>query len=395
MPATSSPVDGVILLQGEILSVSQVTSGIPNEKFYFSSDFKANHNYIHVYVNGEEWNVAESFLEYDKSYVIDSSQMNTVMLKTEADGRSCVKVGDNQLATLPMSGSNIVIEYVSNEGANGNITEIGVPVTLVTSLLQTDLSTGISDNLSLTITTTSTAYGGADTQSIDILRYSSPYVFASGHRAVRRQDYIAMLLNECGYLTANVWGEYEEAEKVGAYDALMMNMVYYTGIKSYQTYPAFTVGKLFNATEYAGTLNSTTGFWGSFGITINNKNNAEAYVLLQDTGANGYLFINDNEQDPRDSLLPIWDFDLHHSGDPRFITSDNTDAGGEPGSEDEYGIEQAISNNTNQLKYFQSMHEPTLQSPVQLFIDFSRLEDDPTYGTLANGAALSGFKMQA
>ena len=305
IPATSSPVEDIVLVQGEVLTTTQTTSGIANEKFYFSSDFKANHNYVKVYVNGEEWDVQTSFLDYDKNYVINASVLNTVILKTEPDGRTCIKVGDNQLGTLPASDSTLLIEYVSNEGSNGNIAEIGIPVDLVTPLLETE--NGVTSELQLSIKTTSTAFGGADTQSIDILRYTSPYVFASGHRAIRRQDYIAMLLNECGYLAANVWGEYEEAEKVGAYDALMMNMVYYTGIKSFQNYQPFVIGTLGDSYEtYDGMINSTNGFWGSFTLTINNLKNTTAFVRVQDSGAHGILFINDNEQDPRDSLLPLW-----------------------------------------------------------------------------------------
>lgn len=389
LPQNSNFVEDIILVQGEILTVSQVTSGIPNEKFYFSDDFKANPNYIHVYINGEEWNVVDSFLEYDKNYIIDTTQMNSVMLKTEADGRSCIKVGDNQLAALPMSGSNIVIEYVSNDGSNGNISEVGVNGSLLTSLIEFDQATQTNEALSLNIITTSTAFGGANTQSIDILRYSSPYVFASGHRAVRRQDYIAMLLNECGYLAANVWGEYEEAEKIGAYDALMMNMVYYTGIKSFQTYPEFTVGRLTKASDYTGTLNSTTGFWGSFSIIINNLTTQAETITFKDNGANGYLFIDDNEQDPRDSILPLWKAALADEDD--FITSDNDTYNTEPGYEDAHSITNACSDNTDDNEYYASMHEPTLQKPVQIFINFDELPDENPY---KNGAVISGFKLK-
>lgn len=479
IPATSSEVDGIVLVQGEILTTSQTTSGIPNEKFYFSDDFKADHNYVKVFVNGEEWNVAESFLDYDKNYIVDSSQMNTVMLRTESDGRSCIRVGDNQLATMPVSGTNILIEYVSNEGALGNIAELNLEGSLVTVLSYVD-NDGNTYNLDLNIRTTSTAFGGANTQSVEILRYSSPYVFASGHRAIRRQDYIALLLNECGYLTANVWGEYEEAEKVGAYDALMMNMVYYTGIKSFQQYPPFTVGKVDNASTYSGSINSTNGFWGSFTLGINNLNNTNEYVTYQDSGAHGILFINKNEQDPRDSILPIWaattdllwqpiiniysggtgyeltgnpeTFDISGTdlslnlaitsidengsitsiqltGDNAFaeklplntpytlVARSNTGSGfqivftnfievdlsdfiytnednGSPGLIHANPIYFARSDTAYQDKYYESLTEPTLQKPIQIFIDFTKLAGTE-WDNLAEGASITGFKLQA
>lgn len=305
IPANVETVDDISLIQGEMLEVNRISNGIINEKFYFSENFKANHNYITVKVNDVTWEVAESFLPYDKGYIVDSSMMNTVVLVTDPDGKSYIKVGNNQLATMPLSGSNIKIKYVSNDGADGNIPEKDKSGALLSSLVFMD-NFGKQDNLQLEITTTTTAYGGFSKQSIETLRQSSPHIFASGHRAIRRQDYIAMLLNKCGYLTAAVWGEYEEADKVGAYDSLMMNMVYYTGIKSFETYPYFIVGDITDSTKFEGSLNSVRGFWGSFSLRIKNLKNSEGFVFVQDTGAEGLLFINKDHDDPRDSLLPDW-----------------------------------------------------------------------------------------
>jgi len=305
IPAITDTVTDIVLVQGEIIEVNKTTSGVENEKFYFSSDFKASPNYINVYVNGEEWNVVESFLGYDKSYVLDVSDMDSVLLKTDPDGRAYVKVGDGQLATLPMTGSILQIKYCSNEGKEGNISETGIYGELTSPLMFVD-NAGNQGNLEVEIITTTTAYGGFSKQSIDTLKYTSPWVFASGNRAVRRQDYKAMLQNKCGYLTSNVWGEYEEAEKAGTYDSLMMNMVYYTGLKSFETYPYFNVDPITNQMHYKGSLYSNSGFWGSYAFRILNNKGSDDQVIIQDTGAQGLLFINQDNQDPRDSILPDW-----------------------------------------------------------------------------------------
>ena len=310
LPATTSTVSDITLVQGEIIEVNKTSTGIENEKFYFSSDFKASPNYISVYVNGAEWNVVESFLGYDKSYVLDVSDMDSVLYKTDPDGRAYVKVGNGQLATLPLSGSIIQIKYCSNEGNEGNISEKGIYGLLASDLIFVD-SAGNQDSLDVEVFTTSTAFGGFSKQSLETLKYTSPWVFASGNRAVRRQDYKAMLQNKCGYLTSNVWGEYEEADKAGAYDALMMNMVYYTGLKSFETYPYFTVDPITDKTYYSGALYSNSGFWGSYSFRILNTKGSSDFILVQDTGAQGQLFINSNEQDPRDSILPDWIASIH------------------------------------------------------------------------------------
>ena len=305
IPATTDYVHTITLVQGEIIEVNKTTSGIANEKFYFSSDFKASPNYIHVYVDGAEWSVVDSFLGYDKSYVLDGSDMDSVILKTDPDGRAYVKVGDGQLATLPLSGSILQIKYCSNDGANGNISETGIYGSLESKLVFVDRN-GNEGFLEVEVLTTTTAYGGFSKQSIETLRYTSPYVFASGHRCVRRQDYNAMLQNKCGYITSAVWGEYEQANKIGAYDALMMNMVYYTGVKSFETYPYFKMDPISNPASYSGALYSNSGFYGSYSFKITNQLGSTQNIYVQDTGGKALLFINDDAQDPRDSLLPEW-----------------------------------------------------------------------------------------
>lgn len=312
LPAGVSTVTNIVLIQGEVLEITKTTSGIPYERFYFSSDFKVNHNYVRVYVNGEEWSVSDNFLDYEKNYVTDPNLTKMLVLRTDSDGRSFLKLGDGQLGDLPISGSTILIHYVSNDGEEGNTSEIGIEGTLENNLMFTDRY-GNQQELDLSLVTTSTSYGGFGTQSLETLQMTSPWVFASGHRAVRRQDYIAMLTNQCGYITANVWGEYEQANKAGAYDSLMMNMVYYTGLKSFELYPYSSIGHIYNFYNFKGTIGSNRGFYGSYSLKMANKKSPDDFILMQDTGAKGFLFINNDDQDPRDSLLPDWEASINNN----------------------------------------------------------------------------------
>lgn len=305
LPAVTNTVSNIALCQGEVLTTSFETSGLKNEKFYFSSDFKADLNNVKVYVNDQAWSVSESFLAYDNSYIQDTTSAYVVVVKMDNNGKAYVQVGDGQLGILPASGSVIKVEYLSNDGELGNITESGISGTLVSNLLFIDGS-HLSSYLTLDIVTTSTAYGGVGTQSIETLRETSPLVFASGNRAIRRDDYNAMLQNKCGYLTTSVWGEYEESAKTGTADAIMMNMVYYTGIKTYEVYPYFSIGTITNPASFQSALYTSSGFWGSFSIQIKSNTNLNNTIDITDTGAKGQLFINNNQTDKRDSLLPEW-----------------------------------------------------------------------------------------
>lgn len=304
-PASLDTVSDIVLLQGERLQANFVTTGTPAERFYFASDFKCNTNQVSVTVNDEVWSVSDSFLDYDKSYITSDKEMNVVVLRTDADGRSYIKLGNNQLGNLPPAGSTVQVTYISNDGSNGNIGEIDAEGKLTSDLIYTD-GNGNQKNLDITISTLTTAYGGFDTQSIESLRYTSPYVFASGHRAIRRQDYRAILQSQCGYITSNVWGEYEEAKAAGTYDAIMMNMVYYSGLKSFVNYPYTEIGDIDNRANFVGTIGSTKGLLGSHSIKIIDKTNEAKYTLMQDNHGKGLLFINDNTIDKRDSILPIW-----------------------------------------------------------------------------------------
>lgn len=304
-PASLDTVSDIVLLQGERLQANFVTTGTPAERFYFASDFKCNTNQVSVTVNNEVWSVSDSFLDYDKSYITSDKEMNVVVLRTDADGRSYIKLGNNQLGNLPPAGSTVQVTYISNDGSNGNIGEIDAEGKLTSELIYTD-GNGNQKNLDVTISTLTTAYGGFDTQSIESLRYTSPYVFASGHRAIRRQDYRAILQSQCGYITSNVWGEYEEAKAAGTYDAIMMNMVYYSGLKSFVNYPYTEIGDLNNRANFVGTIGSTKGLLGSHSIKIVDTTNEAKYTLMQDNHGKGLLFINDNTIDKRDSILPIW-----------------------------------------------------------------------------------------
>ena len=278
-PITSDTISNVKLIQGELFSTEYISSGESGEKIFFCNDFKCNMNLTRVYINDEQWQVADTFLPY---VVIDESvedKANIVIMKTDPDGRTYIKFGNNSNGKIPSKGSKIRIEYVSNEGANGNINTKNMNIELATPLYFDYEDKRVA--LQLDILPTTPASGGFNTQSIETLRQSSPYVFASGQRCVRRSDYKAMLLNQCGYITCNVWGEYEEAYLQGGYDKIMMNMVYYTGMKSIQKYDMQEVTTVYldlteiNDPEYEynffpvdGDIIGARGFLGSYIIDI-------------------------------------------------------------------------------------------------------------------------------
>ena len=361
LSATNPVVTQVPLVQGEIVSVDKVTSGIAGEKLYFSSNYKASMNYTTVTVGESQWEIVDSFLPYDENYVEDTSEMDKVVLETEADGRCYIKFGDGILGTLPASGTAVNIKYVSNDGELGNVPQVNLPCTLTTPLVYIN-SLNNQETLDIDAYTTSTIYGGFDKQSIETLRLTSPQVFASGHRAIRRNDYESLLLNQCGYLTASVWGEYEEAQYKGAYDSLMMNMVYYSGIKSFESYADYEIGSIDDYRAFSSASNTTRAFWGTYLLKINNLMNSASTIAIRDTGAKGLLFINDNDLDKRDSLLTPWTNST--SGQTTNVISISTN--------DELPVSPIInarSDKANTVFYASDSSTISLLTPKQFLID--------------------------
>ena len=364
LSATNPVVTQVPLIQGEIVSVDKVTSGIAGEKLYFSSNYKASMNYTTVTVGESEWEIVDSFLPYDENYVEDASETEKVVLETEADGRCYIKFGDGVLGTLPASGTAVNIKYVSNDGELGNIPQVNLPCTLTTPLVYIN-SLNNQEALDITAYTTSTIYGGFGKQSIETLRLTSPYVFASGHRAIRRKDYISLLQNQCGYLTSSVWGEYEESQYKGTYDSLMMNMVYYSGIKSFESYSAYEIGAIDTADKFTSASNTTRAFWGTYLVKVNNIKNDKKDIEIRDTGAKGLLFINDNNLDKRDSLLEPW---VNYGDDPNGTNIINLDTNDQV-VEGYSPIINARTDHSTMLCYSSDQSTISLLTPKQILID--------------------------
>lgn len=348
-PLAMDTLTDIKLIQGNLITNTFTSAGISGEKIYFSNNFKCNNNLVRVFVNDEEWQVLETFLPIISVEVTEESNIKSVVLATDPDGRSYIKFGNNSNGLIPAKNSTIKIQYVSNEGADGNIDNNDLDINLITPLFFMDGSERVQ--LQVDIPNSTPASGGFNTQTIENLRESSPYIYASGHRAIRRNDYKALLLNKCGYLTCNVWGEYEESITYGTYDKIMMNMVYYTGIKSIQKYDLQPIGSIditqdginlaYNNTKNANNIGfwsfesnvaGARGFYGSYAINLlsyDAKNNPVS-IKYVDTQGTGILTYEAGENTPQnEDLYPINDFinDTTSSDTPNIVITTNQDIG--------------------------------------------------------------------
>lgn len=189
----------VILEQGLVTTDSFEGSGLPYQKFYVSSNFEANDNFLIVKVDNIPYSGTRRTLWSFKPF--DLSFLET----TQADGSFRIMFPSILNGTPPSVGSDIKIIYAKSIGASANTAELGLPVKLVTPVYVDATPVIISGE---TVTAIS---GGADKDNSEDLQSISPAIFASQDQAVSRPAYTAVGVQFPDYkvVDCRVWGEYE------------------------------------------------------------------------------------------------------------------------------------------------------------------------------------------
>ena len=106
----------VSIRQGDVQSQTFTAKGIAFESYQMGlqNNYYVDHFKVNVYVNGEMWTKYESLLDIprgDKGFIIKTGITNGLDLY----------FGNGSFGKIPTLGSTIVVEYLSSEGAGGNI----------------------------------------------------------------------------------------------------------------------------------------------------------------------------------------------------------------------------------------------------------------------------------
>lgn len=102
------------IIQGEIEKQTFTSNGDSLMSFSVITKSFTDNNLIKVYVNGEEWKKEESL------YDINANE-KAFIAKTSVNGGINIFFGNGEFGKIPDAGSEIVVEYVKCDGANGNI----------------------------------------------------------------------------------------------------------------------------------------------------------------------------------------------------------------------------------------------------------------------------------
>ena len=188
----------VAAVQGEQVDINVIADGTANFE-YSIEDIAVENTYLEVYIDGVLWTKVTSFLLSDVT-----ATNYTVTL--ESDDFVTIRFGDGINGAVPVVGVTILIRYIRTLGVSGNIYSAGSVTTINDSIYDED-GDEITD---ISVTNTDSFLGGDSAESTAEIAYEAPRVFATGDRAITRDDYIAILENYAGVATANAWGENEE-----------------------------------------------------------------------------------------------------------------------------------------------------------------------------------------
>jgi hypothetical protein len=202
-----------------------------------------------VYVNGTLW-------DKEKTSLIERQGENAYLETTTPDGQVLLLLGNGLYGNIPLSGSTLSIVYSTTVGISGNSSILNDDFSLIDSFV---INSDPAQSLDLTAVAYTSSSGGDNEESPDQVKFTSPRLFASNDRAVRRQDYNAYVLQSGGLISANCWGEYEEALETGTADNSMMNRAYISALKSTLTTSSKVIATA-NGTDttYNGSLDASS-----------------------------------------------------------------------------------------------------------------------------------------
>lgn len=135
--------------------------------------------------------------EYSKvDDVTELTSNSPVFFLTEnTNGFYNIEFGKNVIGMEPEADSTVEIEYISvaKEHANG-----------ISSLIAASSIEGYSN---ITVDVTTNGYGGAEKNGIDYIKFIAPKIYAAQNRAVREEDYAAIMMKEFPFIkSAIAWG---------------------------------------------------------------------------------------------------------------------------------------------------------------------------------------------
>lgn len=198
----SVSLQNVILVEGEPISTSIVYSKQSNPTATFLiPDVNVDIDTIEIVVQKSVSDRTSAiYKKSDPAITLDSNSLVYFVEETN-DGYYQVYFGDGILGKALQDGNVILMSYLVSSGSSS----AGASQFNIIDPLTVTYNT-------LTVTSTTPAFGGQGRETIDSIKFSAPKYYSSQNRAVTTQDYISALTNNSynfSFDSINVWGGQE------------------------------------------------------------------------------------------------------------------------------------------------------------------------------------------
>lgn len=157
--------------QGVVETQTVIATGKATQSFSIGApqNFYLDNFFVNVYVNGEKWKKYESLLDMPRG-------AKGFLAKTGITSGLDIYFGNNNFGMIPTSGSEIIVEYLTTEGENGNIrsSDLG---SINFEWIDTGFSLlgeEIDLNDYIEITTSNAPFFGTNSESSELTRLLAP-----------------------------------------------------------------------------------------------------------------------------------------------------------------------------------------------------------------------------
>ena len=136
-----------------------------------------------------------TFTDLRKATSLTSSS-TVYILKETPKGQYEITFGNKTvLGRSPVAGNKVTVEYLSVSGADANGAKVFTPQSQVT----------VNDqNFALQVSTVSNSFGGSDKETIESIRTTAPFQYATQNRAVTAEDYATLVQRNFGSLLSDI-----------------------------------------------------------------------------------------------------------------------------------------------------------------------------------------------
>ena len=136
-----------------------------------------------------------TFTDLRKATSLTSSS-TVYILKETPKGEYELTFGNRTvLGRSPVAGNKVTVEYLSVSGADANGAKVFTPQSQVT----------VNDqNFTLQVSTVSNSFGGSDKETMESIRTTAPFQYATQNRAVTAEDYATLTQRNFGSLLQDI-----------------------------------------------------------------------------------------------------------------------------------------------------------------------------------------------